>query len=208
MNFQLKPMIKTIVFDFGKVLVDFDLSQFVQQLSNSSPVSEGRVRQVVSGSKMDRDYSTGKIGTEQFLKGLKKKLSLEMSTKEIASAYTNIFSPNEEVQSLVKRLKGHYRLQLYSDTCPLHYEEVIKQSPIFSLFDATTFSFRVGALKETKQGFKDVIRKANCAPNEIAYTDDIKGYVERARTLELRAFHFEDAKQLKDDLKQLEVVWD
>lgn len=196
------------MFDFGKVLVDFDLSQFIRQLSHSSPAGEGRIRQVVSGSQLDKDYSRGKISTERFLEGLKKELSLKMSTDEIAGAYTDIFSPNKKVQSLVKELKDNYRLQLYSDTCPLHYERVIRQSPVWPLFDAVTVSFRIGALKESKQGFKDAIRKSSCAPDEVAYTDDIEEYVKRARSLGLEAFHFEGVKQLKEDLRQLGVRWD
>lgn len=199
-------MIKTIVFDFGNVLADFDLTRFVQRLHSNTSASRQEVRRLVSGSKLEKDYSRGRSTTEHFLKHLKTNLGLTMSPKEIAKAYTSIFETNKSVQSLVKKLKDNYRLQLYSDTCPLHYERVIKHTPVFPLFDAVTVSFKVGALKEKKTGFKEVIRQSHCAPAEVVYTDDIEGYVERAKSLGIKAICFNNVGQLKQDLRRLGVI--
>jgi len=203
-------MIKTVVFDFGNVLVDFKLERFVDQLSAQSSTSRQEIKRLASGSELEKRYSRGEISSEQFLKELKASLKLTLSTEEIARAYTasKVFSPNQAVLSLVKRLKGNYRLQLYSDTCQLHYDHVIKRSPVFPLFDEATISFQIGALKETEQGFKDVIEKSGCAPKEIAYTDDVKEYVDRARALGIRAVPFQDAEQLKRDFKRLGIEWE
>lgn len=171
---------------------------------NSSHVWE-RIKEDFLHSEIERGYSTGEMTTDEFYKTMKQRFKLNISKDEFVKSYSSIFQPKPEVMRLIKKLKRDYRLQLYSDTCPILYKNVIKKSPVYYLFEAETISHEVGAIKTSKDGYIDFIEKSEHSPKEIAFIDDIKEYVETARSLGVHAVHYKGPEKLKTDLRNLGI---
>lgn len=198
-------MIDTVVFDFGNVIYSYDRTPFINKLVDSSPKSEEEIRESFLDNGLEDEYSKGELNTDEFFKKAKRLYELDISKEEFIVTYADIFDPNREVMNLIKDLSGSYRLQLFSDTNPIHYRTAIKNCPVYSLFDAETISFRIGSLKTSKKGYKVIIRKSESKPKNIVFIDDYEEHVEISRNLGIKGIHFRGYEQLKKELKDLGI---
>lgn len=198
-------MIDTVVFDFGNVIFSYDRTPFINKLVDSSPKSEEEIRESFLDNGLEDEFSKGELNTDEFFKKAKRLYELDISKEEFIVTYADIFDPNREVMNLIKNLSGVYKLQLFSDTNPIHYKTYIENCPVYSLFDAETISFRIGSLKTSKKGYKDVIRKSGSKPEDIVFIDDFEDHVEISRNLGIKGIHFKGYEQLKRKLKDLGV---
>jgi len=201
-------MIKTITFDFGGVLYRYDGEKFLQLLASRSDKSPELLREKMSGSSLDRAHFKGEVGAEELLEILRGRIGLDMTKEELAEAYAEIVEPNEDMFALVRALKDDYNLQLYSDTPKLLYEHVMVNMPVFDLFSAKTLSFEVGELKDSPEGYREVIEKSGHAPGEIIFIDDREEVAAKAKELGINGIRFTDMENLVEQLENYGVKLD
>jgi putative hydrolase of the HAD superfamily len=198
--------IQAVIFDFGRVICDFDLGKFVARAARASTLSADGVKGTMPESmKMADRYETGLMTSREFYLSVCRIASLTMSEQEFVSAWTDIFTPKRATFELVKRLKGRYRLGLLSNTSEWHFEFGIKTVEIFPLFDAVTLSFEVRAMKPDRRIYADMLRKLDLPAEACVYIDDIAEYVAAAGVLGLRAIHYTTHERLIDDLTKAGV---
>ena len=198
-------MIRGVVFDFGNVICCFDYGRFLDRLRSWSGLPVDAVREKVFGSGLHRRFERGDIDTAGFHRLVASALGADIPPEAFAEAFMDIFTPVEGTQSILRALKGRYRLGLLSNTNELHFRQCIRPVPVFPLFDAVTLSFEVGALKPEEAIYRDALRKLSLPPEECAYVDDIPEYVEGARAIGMRGIRFQSPEQLRDDLAELGV---
>ncbi|MFP4136400.1 MAG: HAD family hydrolase [Candidatus Acetothermia bacterium] len=198
-------MIKTITFDFGGVLYDYDGEGLLADLASRSEKNPGELRELLDGSELDRAHFRGEVEAKELLNILKEEIGLRMTEKELARAYADNVSPKEEVFDLVHDLEGGYNLQLYSDAPKILYDEVMTDMPVFDSFSAVTLSFRVGKLKDEPDGHREVIEKSGHAPEEIIFIDDREEFVQQANKLGINGIKFTEIDELIKDLDRLGV---
>lgn len=201
-------MIKTITFDFGGVLYDYDGKILLERLTSRSKGSLNDLKALLEESELDRAHFRGDIEAEELLDVLEDLVGLEMNAEELASAYAASVEPKEEMFELVRELKGNYNLQLYSDTPKILYDRVMTDMPIFELFSDVTLSFRVGKLKDSPEGHREVIKKAGHSPEEIIFIDDRDEFVNQANELGINGIKFTGINQLIEDFAKLGVKLD
>lgn len=200
----------TIIFDFGNVIYSFDKEIFFQELLEYSDIRENKARSLFyydikgKGSLEDK-VSKGEISPKEFFKRVKDEFNVDVSRAKFDEIYCSMFDPNKNVIKLIKKLSQDYRLQLFSDTNPIHYDKVIRKCEIYDLFDAETLSFRVGALKKENKGYKDAISKTDARRLETVFIDDISEYIDRARSLGIQGIHFKGYEYLVNRLKELGI---
>jgi len=201
-------MIKTITFDFGGVLYKYDGDILLAALARGANIDLRDFKNLLAGSELDRAHFRGDIKAAELLDLLGKEVGLDMTEDDLARAYSDSVEPNKEVFELVRALQEDYNLQLYSDTPEILYERVIKNMPIIDSFSARTLSFEVGELKDSPLGYRDVIKKSNNAPEEIAFVDDRKEYAEKARELGIHGIQFKGVEELIDSFEEIGVKLD
>jgi putative hydrolase of the HAD superfamily len=196
-----------VIFDFGNVICNFDVSLFIAGLSHKSGRTPDELRTVMPGiNKLAVQYETGIVTSDQFFERLCALAGITISRDDFIHAYTGIFSPIAESFALVRALKQTHKLGLLSNTNEWHYLRCIRPLDIFPLFDAVTLSFEVGAMKPSPATYDDMLRKLRLPPDECAYIDDIQENVDAAAKLGLRAVRFVDPEQLRTALHQLGVL--
>ncbi len=197
--------IKTIIFDLGNVLVNFDHSIAAKKLSRKSPYSIKEIHSLIFDSDIVSKYETGKIRTDTFYRRMKGLLEFNLDIRQFRRIWDEIFFPNPETEKIVKKLKRRFRLLLLSNINHSHYNHIRKKFPILGEFDRIILSYRVGARKPDYRIYRQAIKSARCLPQEIVYIDDRKDLVEAARKLEINSLHFKNPSQLKRDLSKLGV---
>lgn len=199
-------MIKTLFFDLGNVLIDFDHDKMWKEISIVCGVDESSLKEIVMNQNLWRRYEVGLLKSSSFLKeielGLKKKIDQE-SFKLKAS---DIFSENVEMTSLLKDLKKRgYEIFLISNTCDIHFEFIKKKFPIFDQFDGLILSYEVSMRKPSEEIFSYALAKTSSKPEECLFIDDLVEHTNAARSLGMVTHHFSGIDGLRKDLHKLNI---
>lgn len=198
--------IKTIVFDFGGVVGSFDHRLTTKRLADHSGLSLEELHAHLFGSALEDAYESGRIGTKEFLQRLGETCQLTCSEEIVATAWADIFWPNEEVCALLPRLKPRYRLLLGSNTNELHARQFLTQFAEWLVpFDALVLSYQIGVRKPKAGFFEHCIRRAGCTPSECLFIDDLPANVAGARACGWQGIVYTDFPDLRKQLAALEI---
>jgi glucose-1-phosphatase len=197
-------MIKTLIFDLGKVIVNFDHSRIVQRIEQSCDFKSDEIFKIIFASNTTHDYELGKISSLEFFDEVKKLINLRMSFTEFADAWTCTFDLEPIIsEKIIENLSQKYRLLVLSDTNELHFEFIKVNFPILRHFDDFVLSYQVGVVKPAPEIFYAAIEKANCLPEECFFTDDREVNVIGAEKVGIKAIQFISAEQFVEDLQNL-----
>jgi putative hydrolase of the HAD superfamily len=198
--------IQAVIFDFGRVISDFDIGRFIARAAHSSTLSPAGLKETMAQSMQMADrYETGLMTSREFYTNVCRVASLTMSEQEFVRAYTDIFTPKPLTLSLVRQLKGRYRLGLLSNTSEWHFEFGIKPVAIFPLFDAVTLSFEVRAMKPDRRIYDDMLAKLALPAEACVYIDDIAENVAAGCALGMQGLHYTTHEKLIEDLAKAGV---
>jgi glucose-1-phosphatase len=202
-------MIKTIIFDMGKVIIPFDFQRGYDRMAPLCSYAPAEIPERLRTCDLVTRFEEGKIPPEDFVRELSDVLELNATYEEFCGIWSAIFLPDTLIpESLLVALKKRYRLLLLSNTNAIHFDMVWENYPILRHFDHHVLSYRVGALKPSPVIYAEALRHAHCEPEECFFTDDIPAYVEGARQVGIDAVQFQNREQIEHELKARGVVWD
>ena len=193
--------VKVIIFDLGKVIVDFDHFAICKKLACYCPVTANEIYRIIFKSGLEKQFDEGIITSYKFFIKLKKQLQIEIAVATFQLIWNRIFKLNRGITPLIKTLKKDYRLLCLSNTNKLHFEYCLKKFPLLRYFDDFILSYKIKKRKPHKKIFKAALRKARCPAHACLYVDDIAEYVQTAEEMGMKAIHFKSVQQLKNQLK-------
>jgi putative hydrolase of the HAD superfamily len=198
--------IKTIVFDFGRVVGFFDHDLTSRRLAAHGYLPAEAYHNILFGRSLEDDYESGRISTDEFLRQVRDACRLTCSDEIIAAAWADIFWPNPEICALLPQLKPHYRLLLGSNTNELHARQFLRQfSDWLRPFDALVLSYEIGVRKPKRGFFEHCSRLAECAPAECLFIDDLPANVAGARACDWRGIVYTNFVDFCNELTALGI---
>jgi glucose-1-phosphatase len=195
--------IKVLLFDLGRVLVDFDHLRSAQRIAAFCSKTPRQIYDLFFESGATIAFEAGKITPQDFYLQVKQMLDLKLSYDSFEPIWNDIFflsAKNRSVFGLVNTLRINYKTALLSNINILHYEYLKKNFPVFGAFDRIFLSFQMGLIKPDKEIYNRVIRDLGVSPQEIFYTDDRPELVQSAKSLGIRGCIFTNLGQLISDL--------
>ena len=199
-------MIKVICFDLGKVIINFDYAQSLQELAKITPLPITEVMRVLADDSLVLDYETGKISTADFYRLLSETLKLSASLEKFKQLWGSMFLPEPLLsESFLQALKKTYRLILLSNTNEIHFEFVREKYAILSHIEEHVLSYQVGWMKPHSQIYRAAIERAGVPAEQIFFTDDRQENVEAARMAGMQAVQFHSEDQLKREMRLLGI---
>jgi len=202
--------IKVVLFDLGRVLVDFDHRRAAERIAFFCPKSAVEIYNLFFESEATVAFEAGKIAPKDFYLKVKQMLDLKLSYDSFIQIWNDIFfltPKNRSIFKLVNTLRANYKTALLSNINTLHYEHLKKNFPVFGVFDRVFLSFELGSIKPDKEIYNLVIRELKVNPQEIFYTDDRGDLIESAKTLGIKGFVFKGPEQLIRDLADAGVAF-
>jgi FMN phosphatase YigB (HAD superfamily) len=170
--------IKTIVFDFGKVVSLFDHRLTTNRLAAHTQLPVDELHALLFGRQFEEEYESGKLSTPEFWRLARESCGLTCPEEVFRSAWADIFWPNPDVCSLIPKLKPHYRLLLASNTNELHALQFMRQfSETLRHFDALVLSHQIGVRKPRAEFFEHCRKLAECAAAQCLFIDDLPANV-------------------------------
>jgi len=199
-------MIKSIISDLGKVIVDFDNNRFFSGLSRYCSYS---FDEIVRRSRDHLDihfaFDRGEISPQEFYLKVKQILSADLEQDEFFRLYNDIFSLNEKVMVTFQKLKGKYKLLILSNTDPERFGFIKKTFPDILDFDYFVLSYEQGFLKPQEEIYKVALKKAQALPFECVFIDDMEENISAAASLGFNTIHFKPGTDLRAELRGFQV---
>ena len=197
----LGVMYRAIIFDLGRVLVNFDFSRGYRALESLCPYRAEEIPKRLAATHLVEDFETGLVEPHAFVAQLEEILDLDIGYDPFCTIWSSIFAETLVPESLLVTLAARYRLLLLSNTNAIHFRMIRETYPLVRHFHEFILSYEVKAMKPRREIFERAIERAECRAEECFYTDDIAEYVEAARRLGIDAVQFRSASQLEGELR-------
>jgi FMN phosphatase YigB (HAD superfamily) len=199
--------IEAILFDLGKVLIDFNFETGVQALHARCSISRTQLEEVLWDKNWIRRYERGEISTREFHQYLCEKASLRMDLAEFCRTWGSVFLPGLLVsEDLIATLGRKYPLILVSNTNEAHIEFVREKYNVLDYFDRQILSYEVGSLKPDPKIFEHAIEASECAPDALFFTDDREENILAAGQFGIHAHQFKTEPKLIEALQAAGVI--
>jgi len=197
---------KAILFDLGKVLLDFNFETGVKALHAACSISRNRLEEVLWDENWICRYERGEISTSEFHAYLRETADLDLDLPGFCQTWSSVFLPGLLVsEDLLLALKRKYPLILVSNTNEVHIEFVRSNYRVLDYFDHHVLSYEVGALKPDRKIFEYAIAVSGHQPDALFFTDDREENILAARQLGMHAHQFQTELELVDALQQAGV---
>lgn len=202
-------MIKLIIFDLGKVILDFSRMDIAKGLAGCSTINQYQNPDNIiaylfdTGYEIIRQFEEGRITSQEFFNHAADVFGLDMSYERFQSVWSEIFVENDGVADLIESLKKDFPLFLLSNTNELHFEYIKKQFPVVHQFDEWILSYKIGKMKPHPDIYREALSRANAAPEDVIYVDDISEYVTAAQEMGINAVEFKSVEQITSQIKEM-----
>jgi glucose-1-phosphatase len=195
--------IEAVIFDIGNVLVPFDwqLAEKQIRVRTRNDTEEARKEFFL----LRERFELGQVSRELFLQSAIRILDFRGATDEFAAIWNGIFSPNDEMEEFVVRLKDSLPLYLLSNTSELHLDYLKEHFRVFQHFVDGVYSFRVKCAKPDPEIFAMAAKQFGVIPARTILVDDLIQNVESAASLGMHAIQY-DWKKHSEFQKKLESL--
>src|SRR5258706_152174 len=159
---------EVVVFDLGKVLVDFDYSIASRRIAARSRMSPADVQSFIDHSPALFRYETGTIDRPQFYHEICQATGYSGDIDEFAEYFADIFTPMAEMVALHARLREHQvPTFIFSNTNDMAVTHIRRNFEFFANFDAYVFSYEHGSMKPEAKLYEVVERVTGRNRNQI-----------------------------------------
>ena len=195
-------MIKAILFDSGGVIIDQRLffermNKIFQPKDRKKFWHEINIEAIpLCKNLISERVFWGKIAK------LNKKSPKKIPKNLWRQDYENLTKVKQDVLDIIKKLKMKYKLGLVSNSISYH-EKINKKRGIYNFFDVVILSHKIGLTKDSKEIFLLAAKKLKVRPFQCIFIDDVREFVNVAKSIGMKAILFKNNKQLKKDLNKI-----
>lgn len=201
-------MIKNLIFDFGNVLVEYNIKEFMFKKGMEPDMIKRILKASIMGPFWD-EFDRGAISEEEALAGF---LSLDPEIeKELHIVFDNItgmLTRRDFAIPWVKELKAAgYNVYYLSNYSKKAYDECADSIEFIEYMDGGVLSHRELMVKPNPDIYRLLIDRYNLVPEECVFIDDTPKNVEVAKELGMEGIIFTTKEEAEIELKQLGVIY-
>lgn len=197
---------RVILSDIGDVVVSYDNSRTVRALAPYCSVAPEDIRRILFSKPeggLAWSYCRGDFDTPTFRRVAMNKIGCvgNCSDEEFDLAFRRIFTPNDDVVELWKRLRGRGAIIVaVSDVEELRHWELQKMG-IMDLFDGAVLSYVEKEIKPSEHMIRRALEIAGAEPEEAVFVDDIAEHLPPAEALGVSTYNYVDFEGMREFLK-------
>lgn len=202
---MLTPSI--VVFDLGKVLVDFDYLIAARKIAARSTKSPENLHSFLGSSPLLVDFETGLITRTQFYDAMVSAIGFRGTLEEFGSHFADIFA---EIEPMVELQAGLKRCgvptYILSNTNDLAVEHVRRNFPFFNNFDGYILSYEVRSMKPDSKIYEALEEMSGKRGAEILYIDDRAENIEAGAARGWRTILHETPEKTLAAVRELKLI--
>ena len=198
--------IKTIIFDFGGVILNIDYYKTSNAFNNLGVASFDDMYSQKNADPLFSNLEEGKLNEEEFYESFRRSTNLQSTNQEIEGAWNAmLLGYRKEALDTLKSIKHKYRLFLLSNTNIIHlqafnkiYKDEVGQGCLADYFDKIYYSHEIGFRKPNAEAYEYVLKENNLSPSETLFIDDSIQNIETANTLGLQTIFLKERAGIED----------
>lgn len=202
----MEPVTQALVFDLGKVLVDFSMEKACTQIAQVSQQDPGAIGSFLFDEGHELRFEAGTISFHELHRLFEQRFQVSVAAADLMKAASDIFTPIKENLWLVQQLSEMYRSQvplvLLSNTNEIHWQHIEKKWNLSRWFDHLILSFEVKSLKPSEDIYHHVTALTGHPLDRCFFVDDVPANVDGARRAGLQAELYTHPEKLRASLEQ------
>lgn len=162
-----------VVFDLGKVLVDFDYTIAARKIAEHCGLPLAEVKRQLDYSPVLLRYETGLMTRTEFFDEVRRVTNFPGGIEQFSSYFADIFWEIPlmiKIQAALRR--NRIPTYIFSNTNDLAIEHIRRNFPFFASFDGYILSYEVRAMKPDAKIYEEVEYLSGKRGAEILYLDD------------------------------------
>ena len=164
---------EVVVFDLGKVLVDFDYGIAADKLAEQSTASAAEIRTIIDQSPLLFRYECAQTTTAEFFAEVRRLIGFRGGFEKFAAAFADIFTEIPAMTRLHAEVCAHgLPTFILSNTNEIAIAHVRRNFPFFSKFTGYVLSYEHGALKPHARIYEITEQLTGGRGAEILFIDD------------------------------------
>lgn len=196
--------IKSVIFDWGGVLIDDPNPGLMQYCANVLKVSKENY--IKAHIKFADGFQKGAIGEDEFWGKICRELNVPKTNISSlwAEAFEAAYVQRDDMFSMAAWLRENgYRTAVLSNTEVPAMQHFHKQR--YDMFDVSVFSCHEGVKKPDREIYELMLEKLGSHPEQAIFIDDKQEYIDGAKEIGINTILFQDINQVKGELNRLGV---
>lgn len=180
--------VEAFLFDIGNVIVRFDYSLASAKYAERSNIEEDPIESI---SDLYVELERGDLTGIEFADRSIDRLGFDGTTDEFIEICEDIFTPNDPVWDLVRKVEGRFPLYLLSNISEIHHKSLFRDHEIFKSFDSGIFSYEARSLKPELSIYEKAIELVGISGihhEKVIYIDDLEANCVAGKNAGFEAF--------------------
>lgn len=166
-------MVQAVVFDLGKVLLDFDYAIAARKIATRGKVPAEALTHFISHNPLVVRYETGLVTSEHFYREICALTGFRGDITEFGDLFSDIFTPIEPMIQLHAALRQRgMPTYIFSNTNEMVVGYIRRAFPFFANFDGYILSYEHHVMKPDARLYEVIERQSGRRGAEILYLDD------------------------------------
>ncbi len=198
--------IKTIIFDFGGVIIDIDPELTMKEFAKlgARKLDPDQMNSFVSN--IIRKFEKGILTPESFRKRASDFLGINVSDHKFDDAWNALLYdiPQKRLNE-IEKAKKHYQIFLLSNSNEIHYDLYVRDLQLRfgyrefdNLFYKAYFSFDLHMAKPDPSIYEFVLNQHNLEPAKTLFIDDNGENIIPAQKLGMATYHLQKPEKLRE----------
>ena len=197
-------IVSDVVFDVGRVLIDFSYDRFAAKLRRHGAECTGAEDFLEHVDLLG--YEHGEISSSEFLRQINGLLETALPEEELIAAWNDLFTPIHEMLALAGTLKPHCGVYLLSNTSEIHWQHIQQAYGLDKISHDRLASYEVGVMKPAPEIFAAACSRFDLRPETTVFVDDLEENVKGAIACSWHGIWHRDIASTKADLQRLTGV--
>ncbi len=186
----------TVIFDLGKVLLEFDYGIVARRLAAHSGRDAEQIRGLLDQSPLLFRFESGQMTNDEFFREVSALTGYPGAFAEFADIFGDIFAPIAPMIELHAQLRARgVQTFIFSNTNDLAVRHIRANFPFFAGFTGYIYSHEAGTMKPDARIYEVVERRTGRSGAELLYIDDRLENVEAGAARGWRVVHHQTPEQ-------------
>jgi putative hydrolase of the HAD superfamily len=201
-------MIKNIIFDCGRVIMQYD-ERYICSFFTESEEDATLLAEIGMHRKYWNAFDEGTLTEGVYIERVKRELPerLHAAAEKLVAAWTSHMPPVEGIEEVIAEIKasgkGLYLLSNFNK----RLRNELHLAPSLLLFDGLVISGEIGMVKPNESIYKYLLDKYALNPEECIFVDDRADNIEAGEKLGIKGYIFDgDAEKLRAYLKAEGII--
>lgn len=198
--------LKTIIFDFGGVILDIDPHLTINEFEKLGMDISATFQKPEFIKQVIRKFERGILTPEAFREKIKSYINKDVTNQQIDDAWNSLLFdiPAERIE-VIEQVKKHYKIFLLSNSNEIHYDLYVRDlqlrfgyNEFDELFDKAYFSFDLHLSKPNPDIYEFVMNQHKLVPEETLFIDDNLDNINAAKSFGWKTYHLTAPERIRD----------